>query len=257
MALLSSLLVAFPNLYLNYAGRSCGDPSNVLHCQDTLFLRLSVANKTGQVGMLELQSYLIAGNVVVMFVVIQFARRWMRQLQIVSELTPSPADYAVILKLPHSDYREVDVREAIEKWYQRELASGEVADSPWLYKCKKSFPVEKVVVSYDLKTFRLMEKELEMLTLEVKSLVPSPGGSNIARRTERINNIKNVISNKSFPRNSNCLVIFRYPEQQKYLLARYEKSFLEKLFCCESDGVFYDDYEVDITRAPMPSEILW
>lgn len=105
VALLSSLVVAAPSLYFNYTGGSCDDSSNVLHCSKTLFLSLSVANKISQSGELTLQSYLISGNVVLVFLLLLFMRRWMTELQMEIDLAPSPSDYAVLLKMPDSTYR--------------------------------------------------------------------------------------------------------------------------------------------------------
>lgn len=42
-------------------------------------------------------------------------------------------------------------------------------------------------------------------------MVPSPGGTNVARRIARVDHIKDLIANKSFVRNKTCLVLFSYP----------------------------------------------
>lgn len=96
-------------------------------------------------------------------------------------------------------------------WWITQLMNGDARRSQLLFKCKERFPVEKILISYNLKTFRELEKELQDLTQEVKFMVPTPGGSNIARRLGRIENLKGLIANKQFARNATCLVLFSYP----------------------------------------------
>jgi len=82
-----------------------------------------------------------------------------------------------------------------------------------------------------LKYFWKLEKELKELTESVKIIAPSPGDSNVARKLARIDNIKNLIANKSFVRNKTCLVLFSYPEQRRFLLRKYERQPLQSIFC--------------------------
>lgn len=102
VALLSLLVVAAPNLYFNYLGGVCEGPTaeNLLSCSNTLFLKLSVFNKISLTDRLELQSYLIDANVLLLFMLFLLARRWMKNLAVEVCLAPSQADYAVLLKMP-------------------------------------------------------------------------------------------------------------------------------------------------------------
>jgi len=70
------------------------------------------------------------------FFLLLLSRWWMRDLQMDIDLVPSPTDYAVLLKMPNTTYREKDVREAIGAWFHEQMISGAVSSSECLFKCK-------------------------------------------------------------------------------------------------------------------------
>jgi hypothetical protein len=156
-------MTSLPSLILNLKSNSCQLQTSTLHCSPTIFLRLSVANKLGAYPLLQLQSYLINGNILVAMLVIQVFRKKMRDLQVEVGLQPEPSDYAVMVRMSEQDkyFREADVRRALAEWFARR---GQNEKDKGLWKCKDEFAVHKVVISYDLTTFRELEKELQELT---------------------------------------------------------------------------------------------
>lgn len=155
LCLISTLVVSIPSLFFNLTSNSCEIQTNTLHCSNTMFLRMSVANKIGQDRLLQLQSYLVNGNILLVLVALQIARKKMRDLQVEVDLQPEASDYAVLIRLDQEEkyYRERDVKAAIDEWF---LKQNQKSKEEMLFKCKNEFPVEKIIISYNLTTFKAM-----------------------------------------------------------------------------------------------------
>lgn len=102
-----------------------------------------------------MQSYLVNGNILLVLVALQIARKKMRDLQVEVDLQPEASDYAVLIRLDQEEkyYRERDVKAAIDEWF---LKQNQKSKEVMLFKCKNEFPVEKIIISYNLTTFKAM-----------------------------------------------------------------------------------------------------
>ena len=79
--LIGSLVFSGTNLYFNSTSNSCAQGS-LLNCDSSFFVRLSIANKLNNNQAMEIQSYLSIATIGAMFLSLQIARLYMRNVEL-------------------------------------------------------------------------------------------------------------------------------------------------------------------------------
>ena len=142
------ILFFFYSLITNILGNSCEVNTK---CVTDVFNELSIANKINDSISLLVQTYLVAGYLLIYVVFLQYMiRRIRRRNEVCDEVINSPSDYSIIIKNLPEFVVQKDIEELINE--QRNLIDTDTKAKT------KNLLVKKIILSYSLGEY-LEERE--------------------------------------------------------------------------------------------------
>jgi uncharacterized membrane protein YsdA (DUF1294 family) len=227
--------------------------------------QLSIGNKWGANANVSWQYYLNLAAFVIFVIILQWFRYRQRDLAAnCDDSTISASDYTIMVtKIPPPVNPKDDIDEEIKKFFENCLPG-------------RRLNVNKVNCAYDLSEYyklhgeklKAIETKQKVLTFIRKNPGQTPPEGTVAQADALIQKIENDLNRleKEFSAGTGQdiqftgvgFVSFNTMQEQRDVLAHYEKPLLKRLFSKDSDhGRVFRGQIITIEQAPEPTDVRW